>query len=39
MQSFKGDKKQLECDSFFNRHPVELEQDRSNVIRFKGHGN
>ena len=32
MQSFKGDKKQLEGDFFFNREPVELEQDRGNRL-------
>ena len=26
MQSLKGDKKQLEGDSFFNRKPVEFKQ-------------
>ena len=39
-QSFKGDKKQLEGDSFFNREPVKFfKQDRGNVVRFRDHGN
>ena len=39
MQSLKGDKNQLEGDSFFNRKPVEVKQDRGNVVRFGGYGN
>ena len=35
MQSLKGNKKQLEGDSFFNRKPVEFKQDRGNVVRFR----
>ena len=39
MQSLKGDKKQLEGDSFFScRKPVEFKQNRGNVVKFRGHG-
>ena len=37
MQSLKGDEKQLEGGSFFNRKPVKFKQDRGFVVRFRGH--